>query len=434
MKIASVKGTRDFYPDDMTVRNWICDAWRRVSVRNGFLEYDGPILEYLDLYKAKSGEGIVGELFHLQDRGGRELAIRPEMTPTLARMINQRAGALPRPIKWFSVPRMCRAERPQRGRLREFFQWNVDIVGVDDLIADAECIFVMVDFLREIGLTEADVVMKYNSRRLVGTALGAMGFSPEETPTLLALLDKQEKVPPDTFERMLDESVEDPARRAAMTSLLRVKCIEGLTEQPWSQAASTEIGEVKRLSAMLELMGVSPYCEFSLSVVRGLAYYTGSVFEAFGREGGLRRAICGGGRYDELLSVLGGPPMSGVGFATSDVVIQDLLAERGLLPDSASSIDVFVIDADASFFSQAVQLASKLRSKGFSAGFSYKRQSVGKQMGQASAQGADRVAILGLETAERGTVTVKEMSTGRQSEIPLEAFIASPAVWHDDSS
>ncbi|MEP0842849.1 MAG: ATP phosphoribosyltransferase regulatory subunit, partial [Phycisphaerae bacterium] len=155
MKFQNPKGTRDFYPEDMAVLNWIMDGWRRVSLRNGFEEYEGPIFEYLDLYKAKSGEGIVSELFHFEDRGGRALAIRPEMTPTLARMVAARAQSLPRPIKWFTLPRLCRAERPQRGRLREFFQWNADILGADEVLADAECIFTALDFFREAGLTPA---------------------------------------------------------------------------------------------------------------------------------------------------------------------------------------------------------------------------------------------------------------------------------------
>ena len=167
MKIPPVKGTRDFYPREMAVRTWIIDGWKQVSVRNGVEEYDGPIFEFLKMFQIKSGDEIVEQLFSFKDRGDRDLAIRPEITPTLARMVNQRINTLPRPLKWFSVPRLCRAERPQKGRLREFFQWNIDIIGVEDVLADAEVIFTTVDYLRQVGLTNSDVSIKFSSRKLL---------------------------------------------------------------------------------------------------------------------------------------------------------------------------------------------------------------------------------------------------------------------------
>ncbi|MDY6914205.1 MAG: ATP phosphoribosyltransferase regulatory subunit [Planctomycetota bacterium] len=176
MEFQAVKGTRDFYPEQMRLRNWIIETWRKVSVRNGFAEYDAPIFEYLDLFTIKSGQEIAEQLFSFTDRGGRNLAIRPEITPSLARMVNAKINSLPRPIKWFSVPRLCRAENPQRGRLREFFQWNIDIIGSDDVLADAECIFVCVDFLREAGLTPDDVQVRFGSRPLLTEILRSLGL------------------------------------------------------------------------------------------------------------------------------------------------------------------------------------------------------------------------------------------------------------------
>ena len=212
-KIAPVKGTRDFYPEAMAVRNWIVEGWRGASRRNGFVEYDGPIFEHLQLYTAKSGDEIVEQLFSLTDRGGRDLAIRPEITPTLARMVNQKINALARPIKWFSVPRLCRAERPQKGRLREFFQWNVDVVGEDAVLADAECIYTAIDFLRSVGLGPGDVVVRYSSRALLAAILRAMGFGAEQLDTVYVLLDKRAKLPDEAFHAMAVERVPDAAQR-----------------------------------------------------------------------------------------------------------------------------------------------------------------------------------------------------------------------------
>jgi len=432
MKFRSVKGTRDFYPTDMALRNWIVDAWKRVSVRHGFEEYDGPIFEYLDLYKAKSGEGIVSELFHFEDRGGRGLAIRPEMTPTIARMINARANSLPRPIKWFSVPRLCRAERPQRGRLREFFQWNIDIVGIDDVVSDAECIFVAIDFFREVGLTPDDVVMKINSRELLWALLAAQGFDEERHENIFVVLDKRDKLPPEVFEGEIGKITTNSKEHEILLTIGQAQGRSGLDElaqvAEGNETAERELARLHELFDLLGRFGVTDYCEYDMGIVRGLAYYTGVVFEGFGKAG-LRRAICGGGRYDKLLEVLGGPDMSGIGFGTSDVVILDLLDELNKLPQEASTskkVDFFVIDADSSLFNEALSLVSKLRESGFGAEFSYRRQGLGKQLKQASNNNAAKAVILGNEFTERAAVSVKDLSSGQQTEIPLDKFLANP--------
>ncbi|MHC4694946.1 MAG: ATP phosphoribosyltransferase regulatory subunit [Planctomycetota bacterium] len=209
MKIPPVKGTRDFYPQDMARRNWIIDGWKKISVRNGFEEYDGPIFEYLKMFQIKSGDEIVEQLFSFKDRGERDLALRPEITPTLARMVNQQINSLPKPIKWFSVPRLFRAERPQKGRLREFFQWNIDIIGVDDVLADAEVIFTTIDYLRSVGLKHKDVRVKISSRKLLASSLMNIGIPETQLGPLYSLLDKYSKIPGDTFEKMLLDQVTD---------------------------------------------------------------------------------------------------------------------------------------------------------------------------------------------------------------------------------
>jgi len=432
MKFQAVKGTRDSYPEDMAVRNWIVNAWRQVSLRHGFEEYDGPIFEFLDLFKAKSGEGIVSELFHFKDRGDRELAIRPEMTPTLARMIADRAQSLPRPIKWFSVPRLCRAERPQRGRLREFFQWNVDIVGNDDVLADAECIFVMCDFLRQVGLTPADAVLKINSRSLLSALLIARGFSPDRHEAIYAVLDKRDKLPQEAYAELIDKLTGDGKERVDLDAIVQARDEPGLQEIERliadNEVARAEVARLRSLFDLLSIMGIGDYCRFDMGIVRGLAYYTGVVFEAFGT-GSMQRAICGGGRYDQLLEVLGGPPMSGIGFGTSDVVILDLLNELGRLPADARvahGVDFFVIDADPSRFEAVLNLVARLRKAGHGAAFSYRRQIIGKQIKQASGCGAKRAVIVGSEYVERQALAVKDLATGTQVEIPISAFLADP--------
>jgi histidyl-tRNA synthetase len=432
MNFQAPKGTRDFYPEDMAVRNWIMDAWRRVSLRNGFAEYDGPIFELLDLYRAKSGEGIVSELFHFEDRGGRELAIRPEMTPTLARMVGARANSLPRPIKWFSMPRLCRAERPQRGRLREFFQWNIDILGLDDVVADAECVYVAVDFFREVGLAPADMVMKINSRSLLAALLSARGFEPARHADIFVVLDKRDKLPSDVFAESVRKVAQSGEEQSTLLSIAGAAGHAGLADlaemAAGNEAAEREIGRLKELFTRLGQMGVGDYCAFDMGVVRGLAYYTGIVFEAFGK-GQLQRAICGGGRYDQLLEVLGGPPMTGVGFGTSDVVIEVLLRELGKLPTILAeppAVDVYLIDAAPEFFPKVLELTGRLRQTGLRAEFSYRRQSVGKQLRSAAAARARQAVIIGQEYAERGAVSVKDLATGQQVETVVEAFLANP--------
>jgi len=230
MRIPPVKGTRDFYPPDMARRNWIIDGWKRVSLRNGFEEYDGPIFEHLSMYQIKSGQEIVEQLFSLQDRGGRDLAIRPEMTPTLARMVNQQINALPRPIKWFSVPRLCRAERPQKGRLREFFQWNIDIIGVDSPLADAEVIFTTVDYLRSVGLTENHIKVKMSSRKLLAAFLRSLGTPDDALGPLYSLLDKKAKLPLETFTVLLNERVSDSNVAQRILAFMDTKSVSGLHE------------------------------------------------------------------------------------------------------------------------------------------------------------------------------------------------------------
>lgn len=429
MKLQGPKGTRDFYPEDMALRNWIMRRWVEISHRHGFVEYDGPIFEPLDLYRIKSGDEIVAQLFHFEDRGGRAFAIRPEMTPTLARMVAARANTLARPIKWFSVPRLCRAEKPQRGRLREFFQWNIDIVGVDSVLADAECIFVAVDFFRSLGLTAEQVGVRINSRAVVAALLHHLAIADDQLTGVYAALDKRDKLPLEAFVELLEKLGLTKPQQEALISLGDARGSDGLTHiaglLAGSERGAAALADLREVFDHLAAFGAAEYCSYDMSVVRGLAYYTGTVFEGFGR-GGLQRAICGGGRYDELVSNLGGPPMGGVGFATSDVVIADVLAEFGQVPQLAQTADFFVIDADPTVFDAVLNLVGRLRQAGVDAAFSYARQGIGKQFKQAASRNVRRVAIIERDFAERQTVNVKDMASGRQATVPLAKLLAEP--------
>jgi len=432
MKVPAVKGTRDFYPPQMAVRNWIIDGWKRVSVRNGFEEYDGPIFEYLKMYQIKSGDEIVEQLFNMTDRGGRELAIRPEITPTLARMVNQQINALPRPIKWFSVPRLCRAERPQKGRLREFFQWNIDIIGVQNehgkVLADAEVIFTTVDYLRGVGLTSEDIKIKVSSRELLAAYLISLGIPEEKLESIYVVLDKKGKLPADTFAAILAEQIPDGKTVRSILDFMSVGSISEVeaAAKVESDGFTACVQTVKTALDTLSMMGVGDFCVFDPSIVRGLAYYTGIVFEVHDTSGDLR-AICGGGSYDNLLRDFGGPAVSATGMGMGDCVLEILLKEKGLLDKQvpAGEIDYFVASAGSGALGQDVyRLIAELRSMGLAANFSYKLGGLAKQMKEASNQNAKKCIIVGLEELEEGQIRVKDMATGEQEVFGVEDFLS----------
>ncbi len=424
MKIPPVKGTRDFYPPDMAVRNWIIDGWKKVSVRNGFEEYDGPIFEYLKMFQIKSGDEIVEQLFSLQDRGGRDLALRPEITPTLARMVNKRINSLPKPIKWFSVPRLFRAERPQKGRLREFFQWNIDIIGVENglgkCLADAEVIFTTVDYLRQVGLTSKDIKVKISSRELLANYLRSLGIPESKLESIYAVLDKKGKLPPETFEEILEEQIPDKKTVSKILDFMSVGSIPELEE--YVEDESSAYLDIKCVLDNLDMMGVGDICVYDPSIVRGLAYYTGVVFEVHDVAGGLR-AICGGGRYDNLLRDFGGPTISATGMGMGDCVLEILLEEKGLLQKQLPlrKLDYFVACVDENCKDATVKLTMKLRSAGCAANFSYKITKLGKQIKQASEQNAEKCIIIGDEF-KNNQLVVKDMATGKQELVDYDEF------------
>jgi histidyl-tRNA synthetase len=431
MKIPAVKGTRDFYPEDMAVRNWIIDGWKRVSLRNGFEEYDGPIFEYLTMFQIKSGEEIIEQLFSLKDRGGRDLALRPEITPTLARMVNQRINSLPKPIKWFSVPRLFRAERPQKGRLREFFQWNVDIIGVENGLgecrADAEVIFTTVDYLRQVGLTSEDIKVKISSRELLASYLRSLGTPEDKLESIYTVLDKKNKLPPETFAQMLGEQVADNKIVNKILDFMTVDSMPQLEELVKVKSESGEYSpylDIRCVLDDLDMMGVGDFCVYDPSIVRGLAYYTGIVFEVHDVGGGLR-AICGGGRYNNLLRDFGGPPISGTGMGMGDCVLEILLKQKGLLAKQVPKrqVDYFVTCVGA-IGKEAWRVIANLRSMGYSANFSYKMGGLSRQLKEASAQNAKKCIIIGEEELKEDKIRLKDMATGNQEVVDVDEFLS----------
>lgn len=417
-------GMRDFYPDDMYVRRWIEERWREVGWRYGFEEYDAPLMEPLELFTDKSGDEIADQLYAFSDRGDRSIALRPEMTPSLARMVAARAGGLPKPIKWFSIPRLFRYERPQRGRFREFWQLNLDIIGVEGVEADAEIIAAGVEALRVCGLTSDDFEVRYSDRRLLDAVLGAVSVEPEQRPATYAALDKLGRIGPDAVAQSLSAAGIDAALAKALVGVVAGRRIEGLEALDIDPAVlAAELQRIDRLREYLEGYGVGEFCVFDLSVVRGLAYYTGVVFEMYDLKGAFR-ALCGGGRYDDLLSAVGGADLPAVGFGLGEAVLMELLAARGRTPRPEPRCDVFVIPVSADEHAFATRVVAALRDAGIAADIALRRQSLGKALRSAAQSGAAFAAVIGERERERGGLTLRDLRVGSERAVDVETAIA----------
>ena len=417
---AKLPGFRDFVPADLAIRNHIFEAWRRVCGRYGFLEYDGPPLEPLGLYVEKSGPEIVGQLYNFADKGGREVALRPEMTPTLARMLADRSRGMAKPIRWFSIPQLFRYERSQRGRLREHFQLNADIVGEAGVGADAEVLAVAIDAVGALGLGEGDFVARVNDRRLVAAVLDEVGVAGDRRAGVLAVIDKAARAGSTRTRGGLEAlGIGAPAVEA-----LAELVADGSWEQLRTRFAASErvraaMRPLDEHREILEAMGFGGQLRFDFTVVRGLAYYTGIVFELFDRAGEMR-AICGGGRYDRLLELVGGEPLPAVGFGMGDVVLGELLRDRGLAPDAGGACDDYVIWVEPAQRALGLGVARGLRRRGRRVLYRLRPRSVGRQLRDAGRLGAARALIIGPEEAANGTVTVRDLATGRQEPVALE--------------
>ena len=420
-KLNPPKGTRDFYPAEMAWHQHLLDAWRRVSVRNGFEQVEGPVFETLELYKVKSGDGIVSELFSFHRANGKtDFALRPEFTPTLARMVAAKANSLPRPIKWFCTPNACRAERPQRGRLREFWQWNVDLLGLEGPGADAEVVFTLLDFLREVGLTNAHVKVKLSHRDVVAQVLAGLGLAPERTDDAFKLLDGRDKMEVGAFAQQAAALGLDAAAVARFTEVSgKTYAIDDVATLTADLGLSEPPADLAALIDQLTAFGVADWCEIDLGIVRGLAYYTGAVFEVH-ETGGKSRALAGGGRYDKLIELFGGPSMPAVGFGMGDVVLTNLLEDKGLLPaELGDRPDAFVFATDDAGASEVVPVVAQLRRARLHARMSYKTtHNVGKLLKDAEKARARFAVLVGGEGIE-----TKDLATGQQQAVTLDRLL-----------
>ena len=400
-------------------------VWRDVARRYGFVEYDGPPLEPLDLYTKTSGDEIVGQLYNFTDKGGREVALRPEMTPTLARMVAARANALRKPVRWFSMPQLFRYERQQRGRLREHFQLNVDIIGEADVTADAELLAVAIDILRGLGLGPSDVAARISDRRLLRALLLHLGIAEDRHGVVYAVVDKLERDPRDVLERRLADAGVGPEPMTRLFEVLGARDPASLRTMVGADAGLAEhFDRLERYLGHLSSLGVSDWVRFDLSIVRGLAYYTGIVFELFDARGQFR-AICGGGRYDTLLQSLGGVDLPALGFGMGDVVLGELLRDRGLMPGAAAAVDFWIAGEDDALIGEVMRIASALRKRGRSVEYALRSQTLSRQMKTASSAGARQAVVLRRGELSQGRATVRAMADGTETSVELEAWLAN---------
>jgi histidyl-tRNA synthetase len=431
MTTGALPGFRDFYPAEFAERAHLFAVWRDVARRFAFVEYDGPPLEPLDLYTRKSGEEIVGQLYNFTDKGDRDVALRPEMTPTFARMVGARANALRKPVRWFSIPQLFRYERQQRGRLREHFQLNVDIVGEADVTADAELVAVAIEIMRQVGLTSADVRARVSDRRLLHALVRAAGVAEDAVPMVFQAVDKIERESRTVLIDRLAGAGVDASAAGRVLDLVVTRDVAGLrAEYGAADGVAEALERFERYRGYVEAMGLGDWVDLDLRIVRGLAYYTGIVFELFDARGELR-AICGGGRYDTLLKALGGTDLPALGFGMGDVVLGELLRDRDLVPPTGPRLDYWVAAQVPSpgTVPQVMRIASRLRARGHSVEFALRDQSLGKQFKAASAAGAAHMvllpAVLGEGGAPPGTATLRRLADGHEELVRLDEFLAN---------
>ncbi len=390
MAFQALPGFRDFYPEEMAVRRHVENAWHAAAKAAGFEEVDGPPLESIELLKAKSGEAIVGELYAFTDKGGREIALRAELTPTVARMIAARAAALKKPVKWYAVPQLFRYQRQQRGRLREHIQWNVDLFGASEVGADAELLWVAIDALRRLGLGPEEVCVRASHKTLAERKLRDLGCSDLEAGL-----------------RLIDKDLLDPEKAKGV---LDAKALAELKR--WLDDPSGE--DLADVHAALDDFGIAPYLVVDKRIVRGLAYYTGLVWEIFDRKKSLR-AVAGGGRYDTLIERLGGPAMPALGFGMGDVVLAELLKDLGKLPPTPPRIDILVVPIGDEMLAPARQVVRKLRLAGERAEAPFSSMKVAKAFQAAEASGARRVVLVGPDEWREGKVKVKDLASREEA-------------------
>jgi histidyl-tRNA synthetase len=424
----TLPGFREFYPDALARRNHVFRLWRQTATTFGFNEYDAPVLEPLELYKTKSGDEIEAQLFSFTDKGGREVALRPEMTPTVCRLVGEKANALKRPIKWFSIAEFYRYERMQKGRGRCFFQFNADIFGEPGIEAETELIALLVQCLCAFGLSEQDFYVRLSDRNLWFYYLEALGLDDARTRAMLSAVDKFEKSGDEAFNSYSEQfGPLDAALKEKVLEFLKVKslaALENILGSMPGEKLSARLTDWRRLLGNLEAMGLAHYVEVDLAVVRGLAYYTGFVFEAFDRKGELR-ALAGGGRYDNLVGKLGYGELPAVGFAIGDMTFALLLEQRGLMPTFVQAPDVYAVIGGANERLAAFGDIHALRAAGFKVEYPMKDLAFGKQFKAAAESGAKLALIYGGDELAKGVVKIRDLTSRSEQEIPRDQVLTT---------
>ena len=418
-----VKGTRDFFPEEMRLRNWLFEIWRRTSVQAGFEEYDTCILEHENLYLRKAGDEISKQLFSFEDKSGRRLSLRPEMTPSLARLILQHKKSLSFPIKWFSMPQCFRYERMTKGRRREHFQWNADIIGQPDILAEAEILLLLISACESMGLTKKEFKVFINDRRILNSILSQINVPKEMHNTVMVILDKRDKISSEVLVTMLEDAGMSDKQVGKLNEYLLNTDLKDL------QANLIDTTGVENLDSLMDMMdtaGYSDYLKFDISIVRGLSYYTGAVFEVNSPEK-KHRAICGGGRYDSLLSAFGGETVPAVGFGFGDVVVLDVLKELGRFPELPKKLDYTIIPFANEQVGIALKIASELRMRGSAVDCNFSMKKMKKTMRQADESGAAKAILLFPEELAEEKVVIRDMILHKQKTIKITDLISKVA-------
>ena len=426
MNFETLPGFRTFYPDDCFLRNYIFSIWKSSAKTFNFIEYDAPTLEPLELYKQKSGDEIVNQLFNFKDKGDRAVALRPEMTPSLARLAGAKAKSLKRPVKWFSIGEQFRYERPQKGRLRSFYQFNVDILGEPGVGADAELIACLVETLKAFDLDSDDFKVRLSDRQLWILFLKHWNVSDENMTAVLSIMDRIARLKNDQLNEQLTVYFGNETTQFidSVNDLMAIDSEDGLTDffskldlSGTNKALINErLGELASLIQLVNAMDIGQYVSIDFSIVRGLAYYTGFVFEAF-EATGAGRALAGGGRYDDLIDRLTSNSMEAVGFAMGDVTLLDLLQSKGKLPEFSEKPDIMLLFSEDEVRSTALADAQFLRRSGIKVDYPLKRVNFSKLFKEANQRGVPYVLIYGNEEIKNGVVKLKDFQTGEETMI-----------------
>ena len=415
-----VKGTRDFFPEEMRLRNWLFEIWRSASVQAGFEEYDTCVLEHEDLYIRKAGDEISKQLFSFEDKSGRRLSLRPEMTPSLARLILQHNKSLSFPIKWFSMPQCFRYERMTKGRRREHFQWNADIIGQPHILAEAEILMLLISACESMGLTKKEFKVFINDRRILNAILSQINVPEELHSTVLVILDKRDKISSEALVAMLEDTGMSAKQVGQLNEFLSNTDLKDLEE---NLSDTTGVEQLHSLMDMMDTAGYSGYLKFDISIVRGLSYYTGAVFEVNSPEK-KHRAICGGGRYDSLLSAFGGETVPAVGFGFGDVVVLDVLKEMGRFPELPRKLDYTIIPFANEQVGIALKIAAELRMRGSVVDCNFSMRKMKKTMRQANESGAAKAILLFPEELAEDKVVIRDMILHEQKPVKIADLIS----------